>query len=350
MSLPLKPAGWRKRVQKEIGKKIPDEVWTTIIEKGYIDMANNEEKIESGAGLGCLLEYVESELHSYNEYAGRPTLPRPQKNLKAAEATKHRPPDERFQALSDIIAVLADKEEDIRTFREEVLNGKLLKPEEVPGWIKSVSESEEPTITVTFSVTQEEDWGKALVKQAKQVAARQGRLTPGVGYGRVSLSYINPASAWKQTAIINEKGTLGRLKRLANQYADFWPEAEAVNFILTGETYPISQAQVGYKSSAQGLDKVVLEVSPHLSGETVKSLYFIAKKACLEHLGKSRSRQLKEKHYKLAVFAVKTPGTWTQKREQWNREYPAWRYEDNSNFARDCRAAYERVTGWGWNG
>ena len=340
------------------------KIWDVIKEwkeghQTYFDIANEDEGDESGAGLRYLIDIVNRELDRYFRYRGlgkASGLPKVKGQATPRETSEREiEPDKRGQALSDIIAVLADKEEDIRTFREEVLNGKLLGPEEVPGWIKSISESEEPTITVTFSVTQEEGWGKALVKQAKQVAAKQGRLTPGVGYGRVTLSYINPASAWKQTAIINEKGTLGRLKRLAKQYADFWPEAGAVQFILTGKAPPVSQAGVSHKINSYGLNKIVLEVSPHLTGDRVRSLFLQEKKRSLGFKGKlagekrkSKTRRLKPESLDLAVLAAETPGPWPRKMDKWNHKFPALKYKHPSTFEVDCKAAFERVTGWRW--
>jgi len=345
----LSPTEWRKRVQKKIGK-IPNEVWTVIIEKGFIEVANEEEELGEGGGLGYLLERIEEELVSYSSYANIPKLPKQQQGQDMPP--REIPPDKRFQALSRIISILANHNDEILEFRQEVLNGKLLKPEEVPEWIKSTAEKEGHTLTVTLNVPAGDNPGESLVEQAKQVASgfEQGKFVPGVGYSNVYLSYVNPRSEWREVVPINKSGILGRLKHLAEQYKAFWPEPQAVNFILTGIAYPISHARVRTRISC--LSKVTLEVSPHLPGSKIKKLYLEERKKLLKLTGKKeeKSRRLTEKHLTLAVFVVEEMGSWAMKLRKWNRKYPQWAYPETarSTFARDCRKAYERLTGWKW--
>jgi len=347
----LSATEWRKRVQKKIGK-IPNEVWTVIIEKGFIEVANEEEELEEGGGLEYLLERIEEELVSYSSYANIPKLPKQQQGQDMPP--REIPPDKRFQALSKIISMLANRDDEILKFRQEVLNGKLLKPEEVPEWIKSTAEKEGHTLTVTLNVPAGNSCSESLVERAKQVALdiKQGKVTAGVTYGGVTLSYVNPSSEWKEVVPINESGILGRLKRLAEQYKAFWPEAWAVHFILTGMAYPISHARVGTRLNSSGLSKITLEVSPHLPGAKVAKLYLEERKKLLKLTGKKeeKSRRLTEKHLTLAVFAVEEMGSWAMKLRKWNRKYPQWAYPETarSTFARDCRKAYERLTGWKW--
>src|SRR5690606_24781542 len=129
---------------------------------------------------------------------------------------------------------------------------------EVPEWIKSTAEKEGHTLTVTLNVPAGNSCSESLVERAKQVALdiKQGKVTAGVTYGGVTLSYVNPSSEWKEVVPINESGILGRLKRLAEQYKAFWPEAWAVHFILTGMAYPISHARVGTRLTSSGLSKI----------------------------------------------------------------------------------------------
>jgi len=65
------------------------------------------------------------------------------------------------------------------------------------------------------------------------------------------------------------------------------------------------------------------------------------------------SRRISEKHIQLAVFAAKEfaakeNGSWVYKMKKWNVKNPQWKYNNSSNFARDCKTAYRRVTGWKW--
>jgi len=347
----LTPTEWRKRVQREIGK-VPDVVWKEVVKDGWIEYANVDEEEEQGAGLRTLIDTVEKEMHKCEVYSVGPKIPKHQQGQDTPP--REVPPDKRFQALSKIISILASRDEEILKFRQQVLNSKLLKPGEVPEWIKSTAKKEGHTLTVTLNVSRGNNYSESLVEIAKQLALdiKQRKFTPGVAYGIVTLSYINPSSEWTETVPINKSGILGWLKHLARQYETFWPEAGAVHFILTGIAYPISQAKVGIKLKSPGLSKVTLEVSPHLPGAKVAKYYLEERKKLLRDIGRKeeKSRKLTEKHLALAVFAVEESGSWAMKLRKWNRKHPQWAYPDTarSTFARDCRTAYERLTGWKW--
>ncbi|HHX51355.1 MAG TPA: hypothetical protein GX711_07945, partial [Clostridia bacterium] len=198
----LTAAQWRKKVEKEM-EKIPEKVWETITEHKKMDHIQEANEIMEGEGieqgLAYLIEVVEQEMTSFERYH-LPLLPKQenQEEEKGRETlSREMPPDKRFQAWSDIVAVLANNEKDIISFRQEVLNGQLLKPEEVPQWIEAVREKEGFTTGITLKFTAGDGWEERLVEHAKQVAAyaREGKFYPGTGYGEGSLlSYVKPGS------------------------------------------------------------------------------------------------------------------------------------------------------------
>lgn len=359
----LSPTEWRKRVQKKIGK-IPNEVWVAVVEDGLIEDANADAvpreagksaQIEAQeAALDTLIEEVEKYLKGYySGLAAKPRLPKPQKIQDTPSIEI--PPDKRFLGLTKIISSLMNKEEDIKKFRSEVLQGKLLTPEEAPKWIEEQAAREKHTLTISFDVDAGEGWEDRLLEEVKQFVQTQkdGKLLPfKVGMATTTLAYIKPPSQWVHHVVINKNSTLGRLKHLANKYQGFWEEAGAVHFILTGIAYPISPAKVGAKINSFGLNRVSLEVSPHLPGSKVMELYLEERKKLLMLSGnrQEKSRRLTEKHVSLAVFVVEEMGSWAMKLRKWNRKYPQWAYPQTarSTFARDCRKAYERLTGWKW--
>lgn len=360
----LSPTEWRKRVQKKIGK-IPNEVWVAVVEDGLIEDANADAvpreagksaQIEAQeAALDTLIEEVEKYLKGYySGLAAKPRLPKPQKIQDTPSIEI--PPDKRFLGLTKIISSLMNKEEDIKKFRSEVLQGKLLTPEEASKWIEEQAAREKHTLTISFDVDSGEGWEDRLLEEVKQFVQTQkdGKLLPfKVGMATTTLAYIKPPSQWVHRVVINKNSTLGRLKHLANKYQGFWKEAGAVHFILTGIAYPISPAKVGAKINSFGLNRVSLEVSPHLPGSKVMELYLEERKKLLMLSGnrQEKSRRLTEKHVSLAVFVVEEMGSWAMKLRKWNRKYPQWAYPQTarSTFARDCRKAYERLTGWKWN-
>lgn len=371
----MNATSWRRKIQKEIGP-VPDVVWDRIITNKTMDFikeaAHTELEDGPGAGLDWLIEAVEHELVSYEHYM--PTLPEPPPGQKESDERPDRtkslprtaPAGKRFQALSRIIATLANREEDICKFREEVLGGQLLTPEEVPQWIESMSETEGASFQIAFTVLQAPGWEDEVVKQAKAWAAarKQGETYPANASRKV-LSYVVPDPEWTSAAIINERGILGRLKRLAKRYRSFWPEAWAVHFILTGEACPVSYATVGMSLAPLvsskgaegmvhfGIDKITLRVSPHITGDEVKGYFLEAKKRCLKKtISQTKSRQLSDKHLALAVFAAENPVaySWPGMMKEWNKQNPKWKYKHSFNFARDCRRAYKNLTGWDLEG
>lgn len=355
---------WKAIVEKASEKDIEalGDNWNTIwkriesSKRGHIDVANEEEEEDRerpGVGLHYLLEIVEQEIDNYYYYASfkqGPRLPAQRGSPKLTPA-REVPPDRRFRALSEIIAVLANKEEDIQAFRQEVLNSQLLRPEEVPEWIKSTKDKEGASLRVVFGVKDDECWEEEVLKQAQALVLEVKRDKDlHLLLGREVLRYVDTNSGYLEQIRINEDGILGRLKALANQYSPIWPEESAVHFILTGEAYLISQASAEIAFNiTHGIHRIKLEVSPYLTGDQVRSLYLDSRKQFLQ-ISKSlrKSRRLTEKHTCLAVFAVKTPGPWSRKLRKWNAKYPKWKYNHRSTFARDCRAAFERITGWEW--
>ncbi len=331
------------------------KIWAKIEEwkeghQTYIDIANEEEGEDPGAGLRLLIDVVHRELDSFlrfNPDSKPPGLPGRGKRTAHHETKKKEIGfSKRGQALSDILAVLGAGNEDIKEFREEVLSGQLLQPEEVPAWIEAASERGCQGLT------------EESIKQVNLIADSLRKIHPDLSVrpDKDVLSYNDPASdGWLRRIAISNAGVLGRLKKLAKKYEAFWPEAGAVQFILTGKAPPISQASVRHKLNSYGLNKIVLEVSPHLSGDKVRSLFLQEKQRSLGFKGmlaggkrKSKTRRLNPESMDLAVLAAETPGPWPRKMDKWNYKFPALKYKHPSTFEVDCKAAFERVTGWRW--
>src|SRR5690606_12849767 len=99
--------------------------------------------------------------------------------------------------LTKIISSLMNKEEDIKKFRSEVLQGKLLTPEEAPKWIEEQAAREKHTLTISFDVDAGEGWEDRLLEEVKQFVQTQkdGKLLPfKVGMATTTLAYIKPPS------------------------------------------------------------------------------------------------------------------------------------------------------------
>jgi hypothetical protein len=133
---------------------------------------------------------------------------------------------------------------------------------------------------------------------------------------------------------------------------------DATTFILCGEPLPYYSALksliVVGDVDADGvgnpwlelssLNRIQLTLDPILSPREVTEIYRGMRRAVFGR-GKTRYRAMSEKHIRLALFSLKRPGEETIKaaRDAWNKQYPKWRYRQETNFGRDRNVAKKRA-------
>jgi hypothetical protein len=305
------PTSWRKMVQKQMGE-IPDTFWKAFVEceEEYIEVANQEaEEGGIGAGLRYLVERLEILLKMVRAYqASGPRIPERQaEHLDDLLVTL--PPDTRCTALTKIVSRLLGKEEDVRQFRQEILGSKLLSDEDVVNWVET----------------------------HKAIGAHEIPLR------------IESVGWVFDTVFTNKEGALHRLKTLSGVIAErgFWSEGEAGYFILTGIAPPIRPV-ITKANIASDFKRITIEVFPHVPGAVVERLYLEARDMLVKQGGwKPNTKKINEKHCSLAVFAAEQTDSWSVRLQKWNKAHPEWQYRATarSTFARDCRVAYERLTG-----
>ena len=204
----LAPAAWRRKIEKEIGEKIPDLVWgwiTTSEERKHIKQANAYEAGAPDMGLSYLIEEVKYAIEGYKH--NQLNLPqitssnekqeKPEKDEKD-KSPREIKPDKRFRALSDIVAFLAGRDEDIKAFRLEALQGQLLQPEEVPAWINAPERGPHPR-----DFKNHRPGGKLVSKRNDKFKKRRKRRE--IRFKGSVASDIGP-----RMAEINNAGILGR--------------------------------------------------------------------------------------------------------------------------------------------
>jgi hypothetical protein len=355
------PEQWRRLVEKELGK-IPNEVWNVVCEKDCIDAADNETAGYGVAeGLKYLIEVTDGELVSFEHYhkAG-PRLPQqqPKKMPRELPQKEVAPAVNQTEALSKTIAILAGKEKPVQDFRSKFLNGRLLQPDEALPWIRTTGATEalDQEACVSFSAGLDVKLDHGSLTSECVRAAVSGRIR-SVKFSFPTLSCLAPSGKSAETIPIASRGVLATLKKIASEYAAFWPEAAAVRFILTGQNYPVRRAVVTYGSDKPAMPWVSMRLHPCLSGDEVRAIYLAARKRLEGWPGVTDPKGLTEKHQALAIFAVEQPGSWSRLLRMWNKSCPPeWVYpvadknlsHIRSTFARDCRAAYTRLTGWPW--
>lgn len=354
------PEQWRRLVEKELGK-IPNLVWDRIVEAEHVNTANSDTFDEEYERLEYLTEIVEEELDYYHRIvATGPRLPQqsPKKPPRELPQKEVAPAVNQTEALSKIITVLAGREKPVQDFRSKFLNGKLLPPDEALPWIRTTAATEAPDqeVCISFSAGMDikPDHGSLTSECVR--AAVSGRIR-SVKYNYPTLVCLAPSGKSAETIPIASRGVLATLKKLAAEYAAFWPEAAAVRFILTGQNYPVRRAVVTYGSDKPAMPWVSMRLHPCASGDEARAIYLAARKRLEGWPGATDPKGIAEKHQALAVFAVEQPGSWSRLLRMWNKSYPPeWVYpvadknlsHVRSTFARDCRAAYTRLTGWPW--
>jgi len=360
----------RKLVEAKTGP-IESTIWKFMREDGYIDDALGD-SFEAGRDdervrfLVDIAKAWASRLPRLRETGPRLPKPQPRKFRELAQP-KETPPNTQAAAFSKIIALLLDKEETIRQFRLDVLGNKLLLPEEILPWVRSIVENEgtDEIVTLRFPLPA----GAAIAAKngldeldprahlqslvhaaTEHLSAAQRDGTCGIGFETSFLSVPAPNQEYAEVILINSRGVLARLHRLAAQYNAFWTEAAAVCYILTGRYSSARRATARYGTSGGSIPWVSLRVHPSLSGDEVRSLYLQARAGLDGWPGVTSAKGLTARHLALAVFAVEQSGSWSYRLEKWNKTYPQWVYPATarSTFARDCRAAYKRLTGWPW--
>jgi hypothetical protein len=188
--------------------------------------------------------------------------------------------------VSEILATMGEKDENVRAFRSKFLGGTTLPPAQVETW-----------------VTEKRNQGESEILAQLRVLGRD-------------LSVYT------------------------------WDWRAAVWFVLTGEQPRVDDHSVGMKiaSDLPVLSRLTVTVDPSLTPPEVASIYRAARQ---KQFG-GRFRRLSEKHLELARFAAVQPAdtSWDRQLQAWNRECrgkPKWRFDHVCHFKRAAEIALRRV-------
>jgi hypothetical protein len=252
------------------------------------------------------------------------------------EARKELAPDRRAIALARIRAIAAARDPLVEAFRAECLRGRLLRPGRIKHWIEK--REDEQGVPARY-VKRWERTGGARVKPPPDLA-RYGLETKWeFGNSSSGVFLLYPGGSVQ----VSTDSKLGRLKFVASalRHRYLWPEEEAVGFILSGTTPSPFFGCVTVRRQPR-TPRVTIEVDPRVRADEVLRLYKWARDP-----ETTQARSLSEVHAELAVFAAERNDgrEWRRVLAEWNRTHPRSLYPELRNFIRDCRKAYERITG-----
>ena len=224
---------------------------------------------------------------------------------------------------SQLIAWNVKGREEIKLFRKEVLNGKLIPEQQLFDWIKRT--------------------GK---KDGKPAPTRVGNKV-----FRYELYFTIPDTAKDKSVYVVSGGILDRLRELSIvvSTAFDWTETQASTFIVTG-VFPIIEAiEVGAKVFPLEpiANKITLNIDPTSTPDEVTEAFNWARDTYFT----TRSKRHTTKKDLLALHFKKTEGlTRSEKIRLWNKDCDDLNLKikkygqtkiDQDNFSRDLKEAYK---------
>jgi len=318
---------------------------------------------ERSTWLGFVLEHIEHRclLETIIEaiVAARRRKRGPHRMEDILESTQ---PESRVQGitrnkvLAEIVATHANQEPEVVQFREEVLEGTLLKAHEIQPWITQEHEKERgrPAIfldAVPLPVGHDiRDGVHGGIVPDPPIAV--GEEHPAGRLRFELLDYGTPDTAWVRRVPVAHGGILARLHHLSITLAQRyrWQPAQATAFVLTGLPPVLPAIDATWDSSffqtqagdVTALSRLVLTIDPTLSPKEVHNHF----QAIRQRILGAKWRDLNEDQLKLARFVLHRPQeeTWRQRMAAWNTEFQRWSYGDDlGHFRRDCLHAIQKL-------
>ena len=339
----ITPEDIRQELERELGHGLEERTWRHLENHGYVG------EVEQGEmSIRQLTVNVRELLRDF----GRPVSSRAE-TPRTLVSSKRDPgadgSDARYEAISLLLAVEAAKDEEVLSFRSDVLGGSLLSRHQVDGWIKRQAEEDGPAkLWLTVPVPTDTKVRSFTTFATTEPPLTISKETPAILIQRQYLSYVSLLVGMDEDPTREvptaEGGILERLRQLSEALARHygWDQALATNFVLTGEAPMVHSVEIraSYPSNFRTLARISLTVDPALSPREVTDHY---RRVRAEIVG-GRHRELSEKHMRLATFTAARAGeSWRKQMVAWNKKYPDWRYKTETNFGRDCNQAIKRL-------
>jgi hypothetical protein len=311
---------------------VTDRIWSYLVTEEHVAAVEHGER-----DVGWLVERVERLLEASGQWE-RALKPKPQMLATSSIG-------DRMALFSLLVAKEADNRDDVKAYRQTVLDGQLLSPEQVEPWIMEREPKNGPgggmRIAIEAPDTIEYDARHPFrLKVPLTVRETLGSEWP-------QLDFVTPDSRYvKSMTTPAATGPLARLRMMSEELArtyDWFP-AQATVFVLTGQAPLLPSFRWSITNHHwPGPRRIALDIDLILSPRDVARRYAEVRRRLRPP--RSRSRELSARHLALAAFiAVRRDGEpWGKRLRAWNTEQPKWRYGHESNFRRDALRATERI-------
>lgn len=315
----LEPEDIRKQVERILRSPLTDTEWEFLIKRRHI--AEVESRESTASAVAAEVREFRKAFRASKGSGDSKSLVLP-KSIAARQA-----------ALGAIYAHEADQDRDVKRLRSLV--GQVTEAQ-VLGWVAA-------THYASLNLT-------AYASPQDEVNALARAYNAGQGMEMERLSYLDGKQSRLVTVV---DPSLVKLARLARRLSERWffSEAASTNFVLTGRIPSVWRYKGEQKLklvTGNPLSRIVLELDPDMSPVEVAQVYRMVRGAVKGK--RARVRPISERTAVLAGWVVNRPEeeTWRARRQAWNRKYPEWGCESDTNFARDARAAVRRLVNPGW--
>jgi len=322
-------------LQQTLGEPLNPGMWKLLDQLQHVDRVVREE-----SGVEVLVDRV-LEIQSHS---GR----NPDRRLKQVARGMVQDPDslsEMADARAVLLACEAEKDEAVNKFRTTVLKNRLLKSEQITGWVQEQQRKDGPPSTRFLTLLLSADVQMHLDPSSRQFSVHPD--CPISKAGQVtrlqwkSLQY--PSEGWVNRIPTAADGRLEELRVLSERLSETygWQPTQATAFVLTGGIPMIEQIRATFNTLV-GSQRIVLEVDARTPPVQVEVAYKRARAGLLQ--GKSRVRQLTKSRLQLVIFVAQRPqDTWAQRFRTWNRMHPRKRYSAEANMRRDYTRARQSL-------
>lgn len=330
----------REWLEDEVGQPVSDGFWAYVENHGIL------QDVEYGIQPRSALVQAFDEIRAAN-------VQRPLQRKSASRADRKtdesEPEGDRWRTISFLLKIEAiGKEKEVHAFRKDVLNDKLLKPEEIKNWMYSLTEEYHGTRRIASHLIPAD---RSITRTAEGY-----RIEPPIEISEASNITVEELAFFENgvdgdvgSMAVKPGGVFDRLRALcdglARRYS--WTIPQAVSFVLADSTPILEPFQwsLSFRMSLTSLSRIHMTVDPTLSPNDVAEAYSKIRRQVVGE----RHRELSRKHMHLAVFDAGAPSNWTweKKMKEWNARQKndnlSWRYESRRNFSRDCTRARERL-------
>ena len=300
----------RREVQKRLGRPVSQAIWNYLDEERILsNVLDGEDDVD------LLIGHVQRLQEVQDEGSRNPSPGFLRKQRRTAGVSLWR------EAQSAVLAAMARERNDVRTFRDGDLRGKILQPSDVDQWIID---------TGTRDYEPDGGW-ITLDKPAERI------------------EYFKPSSnEIVSRALGQHRGVLRRLHELSQALVrDLdWLPYQATMFVLSDDVPVVTglRYNVEDRDPYFSLSHIVLKVNPCMTPRELAKGYADIRQRVV---GQKKPGRIGKKHARLAVYVsgIQKPELTHADMANWNRQNPQWAYERFSNFSRDWKVTRRRLLG-----